>query len=150
MIRSLRKRHLSIWILLGLLLPIGFVMAFLAVPKLDPVEQKLQFGLEEAYPNVIGSGETDLLAVQVRENPMTGLRQIEIEVKQPLEAASALVYLTKSPAEEIVDGQLLSQLGAKGKYRIELDSMLSAQKTYHLLFHDQIKASTIDKIQLSL
>ena len=150
MIRSLRKRHLSIWVVLGILLPIGFVMAFLAISEFEPVDQQLQFSLEEAFPKVVGTGETDYIAVQIRQDPRTLLKQIEIEVKQPLAAASALVYLTKSADQKIENGQLLSKLGAKGNYRIELDSTLSAQNTYQLLFYDQIKAAIIDKIQLSL
>lgn len=33
MIRQLRKRHLQIWLLLAVLLPIGFVVALMSVPK---------------------------------------------------------------------------------------------------------------------
>ncbi len=33
MIRSLRKRHLQIWILWALLLPAGIIIAWMSVPK---------------------------------------------------------------------------------------------------------------------
>jgi hypothetical protein len=33
MIKSLRKRHLQIWILWAVLLPLGIVTAWMAVPK---------------------------------------------------------------------------------------------------------------------
>lgn len=33
MIRSLRKRHLQVWIFLAVLLPVGIIVAWIAVPK---------------------------------------------------------------------------------------------------------------------
>lgn len=39
MIRSLRKRHLQIWILWAVLLPVGIIVAWMAVP--DKVTQEL-------------------------------------------------------------------------------------------------------------
>lgn len=33
MIKALRKRHLQIWVLWAILLPVGIVVAYLAVPK---------------------------------------------------------------------------------------------------------------------
>ena len=33
MIKSLRKRHLQIWILWAVLLPVGIIVAYMAVPK---------------------------------------------------------------------------------------------------------------------
>jgi hypothetical protein len=33
MIKSLRKRHLQIWILWAVLLPVGIIVAYMAVPE---------------------------------------------------------------------------------------------------------------------
>ena len=33
MIKALRKRHLQIWVLWAILLPVGIVVAYLGVPK---------------------------------------------------------------------------------------------------------------------
>ena len=150
MIRPLRKRHLLTWILLAILLPIGFIAAFWTIPKEQSISQELQFGAPEAFSTLLQANETDDLKVQLRENPANQLKQVEIEVKQPLGRTSALVYLANSNIQKTEEGQLLNQLGSVGMYRIELDSALSAQTTFHFLFYDKIKEEVFDKIQLSL
>lgn len=150
MIRSLRKRHLLTWALLAILLPIGFITAFWAIPQEQSIAQELQFDVPEAFSTLLQSNETENLKVQLRESPSNRLKQVEIEVKQPLGRTSALVYLADSNIQTAEEGQLLNQLGAVGVYRITLDSTLSAQTAFHFLFYDKIKGEVFDKIQLSL
>ena len=41
MIKSLRKRHLQIWIMLAILLPAGIIVAWMSVPE-KPTQELLQ------------------------------------------------------------------------------------------------------------
>ena len=66
MIKSLRKRHLQIWIILAILLPFGIVVAWISVPE-QAKDKLLQPASAQVLPVILASAEKDNYTVRVRD-----------------------------------------------------------------------------------
>lgn len=148
MIHSLRKRHRYTWIGLAFLLPIGFVLAFISIPEKIVDSNGLDFGQAEALVDVVKSKDGNTFNVKLRTGADKGMQQIEVEVVQPLKSAAASVYLHSQALDQPNGGQLIGQLGPKGVYRFDLDTLQSKFSTVHLLIYDHIKGQAIEQISL--
>ncbi len=139
---TLRKYHRRIWLVLAVLLPLLFVAAVVAIPDKRP---DIVFDRQQAaaLPHVLEEFETENFIVRIRSNPSKVALQLEIEIKQPLTTASALVYLVNNTKEKPTDGILLGNLGPYGTHRFYLGN---APHKCILLF-DAIKNRPIQTIK---
>ena len=148
MISQLRKRHLTIWTILAVLLPVGFVVATLSIPPSATV-RTLTTSTQPALPTVLASQETPELKLNRRTASQADQQQLEVVIKQPLTSASTLVYLATDPrSTDAKQGILLGRLGSKGVYRFVVPSGQSAEKGWKVLLYDVIKGQTIQTILL--
>lgn len=148
MIQTLRKRHRYTWFVLAILLPLGYILSFVSIPE-APIDER-NFGLDqvEAKGEVIKSSTGDNVRINLRGEAGKQARQLEIVVLQPLKSAAASVYLNSQPLDNAGSDFLIGQLGPKGDYRFDLDSLQSQYPGFHLLIYDHIKQKTIEQISL--
>lgn len=138
MIIPLRNRHYMVWIMLTILLPIGFFAAWRFVPNKIFDESELAL-LQPAVGELVQSYTTTNFVVNLRVGNVGA--QVEVLIRQPLENPSTFVYL----GDTVEEATTLGVLGAKGLYRFNLPR---APKEGKLIFFDRIKNETIESIVL--
>ena len=131
MIRSLRKRHLNAWIILALVLPLGFIWAYLVIPH----------NLPDPLEAVVSTGE--LFSIKKATN---GTDQLEITIQQPLTTPSTLVYLAGKSTPDIKTALLIGSLGPRGKYVFNLPSQLPQDPV--VLFYDAISKNIYHQVAI--
>lgn len=132
MIRSLRKTHLTIWIMLAFLLPIGFVGAYMVIPQATPFVD---------HSNLV-SGEAQFTLKRI--DRANGDAQLEITIIRPLTTPSTLVYLASQSSTDIKTATLIGSLGPRGKYKLNLPSPLPVEPV--VLFYDAINKNIYHQI----
>lgn len=95
MIKPLRKRHMQIWILLAILLPIGILSATIARRHVPPTDL-IQPQSGTVLPVMITQKETPQFKIQLRGNNSFEARQLLWINKQPLTIPTAAIYLTST------------------------------------------------------
>ena len=149
MILRLRKRHLYVWIFLGLFLPIGFIAALRAIPEVDTQDQELpSFGLAEALPEVVASKASNSMEISLLMGDDPNQKQLEIHSLQAVKNPAATLYIGEKAVNSPDQGVFLGQLGSKGIQRISLDSTLSNYRNYHVLVYDPIKKVVIEQVSI--
>ena len=148
MIHALRKRHRYTWVGLAILLPLGFILAFISIPDKQIESINLEIGQVVALPDVVKSKAGTNVNITIRKAPDKSEQQLEIVVMHPLKSPAASVYLSAQPFDQAAGGQLIGQLGPKGVYRFNLDSVQSQYSNFYLLVYDHIKAQTIEQLNL--
>jgi hypothetical protein len=143
MIKSLRKRHLRIWQLMALVLPLGILCAWLAVPK-PPFQPLLQRSAIAALPRVLKSIDKEDYRVSIRSNADTSQLQLEWINKEISVIPSSLIYKISGKTNE-----LIGRVEAKGNYYFPLstDSATFSSLWQFVLF-DIIHQQAIDSIKL--
>ena len=140
MIVSLRKRHKAIWVLLSILLPLSFLLAYLKIPEnvLEDVPQKQQSMAN--YQDAIS-----ISFLQMESN-----YRCKIEVREPLTSAFTLVYLSKNKEVE-AGSSLLGSIDKMGTYNFSVPSeiytghpfiVLFDQLNQTIIYHQTLNAST--------
>src|ERR1043166_5077191 len=114
MIRSLRKRHLKIWSVLAVLIPVGIVSAIIVRPK--PIDSVLlQPEAAASLPVIIKTVERENYVVRLRGSNQTPT-QLEWINKNTLTFPTAVIYRTHgtfSPGHN----DLIGRIETRGTYR---------------------------------
>jgi hypothetical protein len=134
MIIQLRRRHYYTWLSIAVLLPMGFIWAYLNIPETS--SDNFSKMAVAAYPNLIKSQETTALKANLRKNTEGGY-QIELTVLQPLVGAANQLYVSTTP-----DKPLQTVLGAvsnRGTYYFSLPNSVTSESTLTLTVYDVIK-----------
>jgi hypothetical protein len=160
MIKSLRKRHLQIWTLWALLLPIGIITAWLAVLK--PVTDKLlQPEASTALPVLQKSIDKKNYTVNLKSNEDKSQYQLEWINKETLSIPSSLIYKASpnpasplsSPKESEKEGgdlegaELVGRIETRGTYHFNL--LKDSTNNYNFILYDIIKKQIIDSLNFS-
>jgi hypothetical protein len=142
MIKSLRKRHLRIWQLMAVALPLGILGAWLAVPKplLQPL---LQNQAADVLPRVLKSINKENCRVSIRSNADTTKLQLEWINKTASTSPSSLIYRISGSSNE-----LIGRVEARGSYYFPLstDSM-DVSSSPQFIIYDIIHKQAIDTIK---
>ncbi len=143
MIKALRKRHLQVWLVLALLLPIGIISAWLAVPaalysKLFQPEQS------EALPVVIKTITNNNRTINLRTDANHQSYQLEWANDASLTAPSSLIYQTTGN-DDIKDATIVGRIDPRGTYHFALKND-TANKGFHFVVYDIIHHKVIEKI----
>jgi hypothetical protein len=142
MIKPLRKRHLQIWSVLAVLIPVGIVSAIIVRPK--PVTNTLlQPTIAEALPIVIKTVEKENYTVSLRGNDQTPV-QLEWINKSVLTFPTAVIYKTNgtfSPGHS----DLIGRIEARGTYHFALKP--DSTNNYRFILYDFIHQQKIDSIE---
>lgn len=140
MIKPLRKRHLQIWILWALLLPLGIVGAVMARRSIPTSAMQVQNG--SALPVVIKEKIWNGNIVQLRGDNQSRVQQLVWINKEMLSFASATIYLADSDAGPISLPNYIGRIESRGNYVFDLP----AKNEYHLVVYDFIHQQFIDRI----
>lgn len=145
MILKLRKRHRLIWLVLALVLPLGYLVALKARPA--PIGTSA---------GTIDSVKTTMLKELVNQPTLKawfskdGLNGYYLEIDLTLAATHPLAnfYLTNAPDADIKTGRLLGVVGAQGHQRFVVDSLALGQSPAYLLQYDPLRKEKIYSIEL--
>lgn len=111
---ALRRAHRMIWLLLAVLLPVGFIAALLAYQSplyQEPIAQLLPVPL----PVLVRSVASDSVVINLRRAAQGGERQLEIVLKQPFGVPSAVVRVRQTG-----NWRAVGLLNAPGTYRFPM------------------------------
>jgi hypothetical protein len=144
MIKSLRKRHLQIWLAMAVFLPVGIISAWLAVPP-QVRNRLLQPKITGALPLILKSLEQRNLFVAIRSNADTSLLQLEWISESELTYPTALVYQVNDSTKNIEDGNIIGRIDMRGTYHFALKKD-TAVKGFHFIVYDIMHHHTIQRI----
>lgn len=142
MIKPLRKRHLQVWSILLVLIPLGIISAMVVRPK-SAKNVLLQPTSSEALPIVIKTIEKENYTVSLRGNDQTAT-QLEWINKSVLTFPTAVIYKAResfSPERS----ELIGRIEARGNYHFALKP--DSTNNYHFILYDFIHQQKIDSIE---
>lgn len=149
MIKTLRKRHLQIWILWAVLLPVGIIVAYMAVPK-KVTQELLQQGTVKRTRDLIFSFEKPDFRVNLYYDSVS---QLEFINKKKSSIPSLLLYrVIDSNTNNIDKQELLGRIQEEGShnFRLKLDYNPNGEPRFYyngkFLLYDIIKKQVIDSI----
>lgn len=150
MIKQLRKRHLQIWTVIAVLLPVGIAAAWLSIPE-EAKDMLLQPAPVQVLPNVLASAEKENYTVRIRSNGDTSQLQLEWINKKTLTYPTATIYATTDTSNEVENGLLIGRIEARGAYYFYLTNGKDQTQIFnpqngHLLLYDFIHKQIIDTI----
>lgn len=145
MIKSLRKRHLQVWYALMVLLPVGILFAWLAIPHQHPVKL-LQASNTNVLPVIEKTVELPGYTIHLRADELRSSRQLEWINKLVLKVPSAVIYQVSDTAFDISTSKLLGRIETSGTYLFPLDSAAVAPR---LVLYDFIHQQVIDHINFT-
>lgn len=140
MIRSLRKRHLQIWMLWALLAPLGIVGAVMARRTIPTSAIEIQNG--SLLPAVIKEKIWKGNVVQLRGRSGSSIQRLVWVNKEMLSIASATIYLANNDSSSISSSKYIGRIESRGNYVFDLP----AQNQYRFIVYDFIHQQIIDRI----
>ncbi len=149
MVPELRKRHKWMWLILTILLPMGFITAYSLIPQIpETVSQNLPAIKPTPLSKIQSIHQIPQFDVSLREGNNMGLKQVEVVVKTPSNRPSTHLYLSDKSSKDIEEAQFLGILGSKGIYRFNLNPSLTYQNAFVVLFYDKIAGEVFEEVQL--
>ncbi len=147
MIKSLRKRHRQVWLVLGVLLPAGIILSWLVIPNQAPVKL-LTAHEEELLPVIKGSKDMNDYQVTVRSNTENTRWQLEWINKKILAVPSAVIYKVNDTTDDITKNELIGRIEARGSYIFPLNKGNEERRPLKFVLYDFIHQQIIDSINL--
>ena len=153
MIKTLRKRHRQIWTAWAILLPLGILLAWLAIPNQPPIKL-LQASATEPLPVIVQTNDAPDYTVNIRSNEMRTEWQVEWCNKTVLTVPSAVIYkASPNPSEGGVsekfspqNAELVGRIEATGKYIFPIRIDSTGLSDIDLVLYDFIHEKVIDRI----
>lgn len=144
MIKVLRKRHVQIWSLLLILLPVCILLAWMAIPKqLTDVLQQPQ--ATTALPVILSSIDKENYTVTLRTNNERSMKQLEWINKSALTYPSAIIYQLSVPAaKNINEHDLIGRIDVKGIFHFALKNDPPGKSSF--ILYDFIHHQVIDTL----
>ena len=144
MIKPLRKRHLQIWTLWALLLPLAIVSAVMARRCIPASFIELHNG--SAFPVVIKEKTWNGNTVQLRGENENKVQQLVWMNTQMLSVASAAIYLADTETDAVSFSKYIGRIESRGNYVFELP----AKSQYHFIIYDFIHQQVVGRINFQL
>jgi len=163
MTKPLRKRHLQIWTVLAILLPIAIVMSWLVIPNPEPVKI-LNSVSAELLPIIKYKKDNGQYCINIRTNKENTAWQLEWKNKLALAVPSAVIYkasheLHSQPSQNSVaskggvsrsftpgNSHLIGRIESKRDYVFALASDSTSHHQLHFIVYDFIHQQIIDSI----
>jgi hypothetical protein len=146
MIKPLRKRHLQVWTVLAVIIPLGILSAWMVIPK--PIKDHLfQPESSTALPIIVNSLSRDNYTVNLRSTKDGSALQLEWINKSALVSPSALIYeINPQYGEKDIEGSsLIGRINVRGIYHFALKKDSSVTK-YQFILYDIIHHQAVDRI----
>ena len=146
MIKTLRKRHLQIWILWAILLPVGIIVAWMAVPK-NATEELLQNEKIDFLPIQIDTqAEKGKYYSTLNTNRERSKYQLQWKIYNGFDystsiynRSSLLIYRVTNTEYE-----LIGRIGGNRQYYFNLAN--DSSDRYSFIIYDPIRKEKVDSI----
>ena len=127
MILEQRKRHLHIWIVLAILVPLLFFIAWSAIPinKVDAYGGQSEFNVSYTI------------------NANGGV--ISLEILNPTDTPGSLVLIGETAESSLEKCKILGQIQGAGTYRFKVSEDMTGS---YLLLYSPIKGATYESFKL--
>lgn len=140
MIKQLRRKHLLIWSIWAILIPLGIISAWMAIP-VKATDNLLQPEKVMALPVLIRTIEKKNFTANLKSNEDRSTFQLEWINKGISVVPSSLIYKINQPENELV-----GRVEAKGVYYFSLAK--DSTDEYRFILFDIIRKQIIDSINL--
>jgi hypothetical protein len=145
MMKPLRKSHLQIWLAWTVLLPVGIVMSWLAIPNQQPVKL-LQAEQQELLPVLFQSADKKDYWVNIRTKEDKSQWQLEWINKYELAVPSAVIYRNRSADNDMYMKELIGRIEARGSYVFPLnEEAVNVTFILYDFIHERIIDSVVFK-----
>jgi hypothetical protein len=144
MIKTLRKRHLQVWVLLMVLLPAGIIFSWLAIPNQAPVKL-LQSSSQTPLPAIVKTAELPAYTINIRTNDKHSTWQLEWINKLVLRVPTSVIYQVSDTSNAIAKAKLIGRIETSGTYFFPLENV-DEQNPPHFILYDFIHQEIIDHI----
>lgn len=133
MILPLQKRHRLVWSVLAILLPVGFISAYMAIQEI-PVNS-VEY---EIFTNEKPFSEREDEFFKITEDEIiledSIINLLTIKIKKPINQAAAVIYISET--DQVDNQKSIGQLNKVGTYMFTLEDPL--QTNDNLLFYNPI------------
>jgi hypothetical protein len=134
----------------ALLLPVGILFAWLAIPNQSPVT--LLKTSQELLPVIVKSKDAKDFSINVRSNKEKTQWQLEWKNKTVLMVPSAVIYKTSldgtSDTFKPEQAELIGRIETKGEYIFPLKMDSTGLQSLKFILYDFIHEKKIDSINL--
>ncbi|MCO6490679.1 MAG: hypothetical protein J5I98_19845 [Phaeodactylibacter sp.] len=148
MILKLRKRHRYIWMILSVLLPLGFALALANRPGPVLPEEEL---IEEAAPyrerEVIATAAAEGWQVNICRSP-DGRAWLEAIFREASQRPVSTLYLAARVGAGPAEAVAIGPVGPRGIYQYPLDSLVASREGYYVFFYDQVRKEAYSEAPL--
>ena len=143
-----RKAHFWIWLALALALPAGFFLALREAPEAAMGKSAI-LPADEPLGRIFSTNADGLLSVHVRKGSPLQPMQLEVEVKNNLGCASALL-LAGEREDRWPDSTLLEvgYLAGRGVWRFPLPEPLTGEKEWRIFLYDELRRELVCELML--
>ena|SRR5688572_5011778 len=152
MIKPLRKIHLQVWGLLAVLIPVGIIIAWMAVPK--KVTQDLNWAINSmptlpgqtiTVDQIISSIEHENYHINIRGDSSETLLLLQFETKKDMVSPSLLLYhVIDSTTNDINKQELIGRI--RGNRPHFFSFKRNSNSYYKYILYDIIKKQAIDSL----
>jgi hypothetical protein len=140
MIKPLRRKHLQVWSLWAVLLPLGIIGGIAARKKI-PADNSLQTSNAIVQPVLLKEKKFGAFTVQLRTNKPGSVRQIVWINNKPLEEPTAAIYQSVSDTSSVTSSKYIGRIEGTGNYYFDLSS-----NDEHFILYDFIHQEVIERI----
>jgi hypothetical protein len=152
MIKPLRKIHLQVWALLAVLIPVGILVSWMALPK--KVTQDLDRAINSmptlpgqtiTVDQTISSIENENYQINIRGDSSETLLLLQFETKKDMVTPSLLLYhVSDSTTNDIDKQELIGRI--RGNRPHFFSFTRNSNSYYKYILYDIIKKQTIDSL----
>jgi len=144
MTKQLRKKHLQVWSLLAITLPVMILAGVLGVKNPVVTGSLFQPAASTALPLITHSVEKGKYTVHLRSSADRSQTQLEWINKASVTNPSALIYQRDGNNKEIDGNEIIGRIESKGIYRFFLKN--DSARSNHFFLYDIIHRQIIDSI----
>lgn len=149
MIRPLRKKHLQVWVVLTVLLPLGIVAAYRSVPP-PLIEPRELLPSGTVFPFIGEPAMSEDHAVPLRNNA-DRQEQLDRILKNPLPVPSAFVYCQSKKSRQPADENKLNGVAGSKETRVldphQQHYMVADEIGTTFLLHDAVHSRRMMKAE---
>jgi hypothetical protein len=135
------------WIVLAVLLPIGFVTGVMAIPD-EVIETEFKVRKPEPFAHFITSAQNQSFLINIRKSDNIPGHQVEIDVKKPLHTSNATAYFSYVEADNVVNAGVIGRLTNRGIHRFNIGTLAYDLKKFYILFYDANKKEVFDVVKI--
>ncbi len=147
MIRPLRKRHLQVWSVMLLVLPLGIVFSWLVIPNQAPI-RLLETPSADLLPVIVHTADQAGYRINIRTNKENSEWQLEWKNAAVLTVPSAVIYKVSRGNDDITKGNLVGRIESGSDYVFQLPPDSAGYKNAAFVLYDFIHQEIIDHINL--